>query len=144
MIGLLGIFAIQAIGVLLWALFINAPILQWRAQKHRDWRIKYKDAYFVSIKASVIALIVVDVGIFAGALSGNPTVATVGILFGFPLGLVSWWLAHSNALLKLADSSSVLSVKDARSISSQVFVYLFGVAIAIALVAELIRGLVSK
>jgi hypothetical protein len=143
MIGLFGIFVTQAIGVLLWALLFNAPILQWRAQKLRDWRINYKDAYFVSIKAGVIALIVVDVGIFAGALSGNPTVATVGILFGFPLGLVSWWLAHSNALLKLADSSSMLTVKDARSISSQVFGYLLAVAIVVALGIELVRGLMS-
>ncbi|HJX11286.1 MAG TPA: hypothetical protein VJ733_12420, partial [Candidatus Binatia bacterium] len=84
-----------------------------------------------------------DVGIFAGALSGNPTVATVGILFGFPLGLVSWWLAHSNALIKLADSSSMLTVKDAHSISSQVFGYLLAVAIVVALVIELVRGFMS-
>ena len=134
------IIAIQAIGVLLWALLLNAPILQWRARVLRNWSINYKDAYFVSIKAGLVALVVADVIISAIFFSGNPTVAMLcGILFGS----VSWWFAHSNALLKLAGPSSLLSAKDARSISASVFGLLFLVVFALILVERLVNSLVS-
>lgn len=143
MIGLFGVFIIQVIGILLWSLLLNAPILQWRSQKHKNWNIGYKDAFFVSIKAGVVALIVIDISILAGALSGRPAIITLVMLLGFLLGLVSWWLTHSNALLKLASSSGMLSIKDARSISMQVFVYILAVAIALALTTELVKKFVS-
>ena len=47
----------QVIGVLLWAALLNAPILQWRARKLKNWSIRYKHAYLVSIKAGFIAVV---------------------------------------------------------------------------------------
>jgi len=143
MIGLFGIVAIQVIGVLLWALVLNAPILQWRARVLRNWSINYKDAYFVSIKAGLVAVIVADAVISAFFFSGNRTMVTVGILCGILFGSVSWWSAHSNALLKLAGPSSLFSAKDTRSISASVFGSSFLVVFALMLIERLVSSLLS-
>lgn len=132
----------QALGVLLWSLLLNAPILRWRARKLSNWSIGYKDAYIISIKAGFISFVFADVATFAAALSGNPNeelLKSVGFLFG----LVAWWFAHSNGLFKLAGPSNLLSPKDARAISTSVFGYLIGGLFALSLLLLLVIGLMS-
>lgn len=131
----------QAIGVLLWS-FLNAAILLWRARTLRSWAIRYKDAYVVSIKAGFIALVFGNAAALAVAVAGGSSeelLKSIGLLFG----VVSWWFAHSSALLKLAGTSTPLTVKDARAISASVFGYLFGGLFALALVVVLIAAVVS-
>ena len=94
----------QVIGVLLWS-FLNAAILLWRARKLKNWSIRYKDAYFVSLKAGLIGLVFADAAVLAVAFAGNTSedlLKYVGLLFG----VVAWWFAHSSALLKLAGTLS--------------------------------------
>ncbi len=115
----------RVIGVLLWAALLNAPILQWRARKLKNWSIGYKVAYVVSIKAGLIAVVlsfVVQLGI---VLLLPPDVAPLDQVVGFIVALSSWWLVHSNALLKLSGPHGLLSVSDARSISSNVLGFIF-------------------
>ncbi|MEW5792641.1 MAG: hypothetical protein ACOY4L_00670 [Pseudomonadota bacterium] len=141
MIELFAMIAGPAIGVLLWS-FLNASILQWRARKLRNLSIRYKDAYLVSIKAGLVALVVGDLAVLAVAFSGNSNeqlLNSVGLLFG----VTSWWFAHSNGLLKLAGQSSLPSPKDARAISASVFGYWIGGLFALSLVLLLGIGLVS-
>lgn len=134
------------IGVLVWS-FLNAGILRWRARKLRGWEIRYRDAYVVSIKAGFLALIFGELAAFAVLFTGNndaEVLKSVGMVFG----LVTWWFAHSNALLKLAGPSSLLSPQDARALSASVFGYLFGgifcFALGILLLALLYAALFGK
>lgn len=132
----------QALGVLLWSLLLNAPILRWRARELRNWSIGYKDAYIISIKAGFVSFVTADVAVLAAALSGSADeelLKSVGLLFG----LVTWWFAHSSGLLKLAGQSVLLTVKDARSISTSVFGHLLVGAIVLSLGLLLIVSLVS-
>ncbi len=131
----------QAIGVLLWS-FLNAAILLWRARKLKGWVIRYKDAYIVSLKAGFWGLVFGDAAVLAVAFAGGTSedlFKYVGLLFG----VVAWWFAHSNALLKLAGTSTPLTVKDARAISASVFGYLFGALFALALVVVVIALVVG-
>ena len=75
---------------------------------------------------------------FAGGTSED-LFKYVGLLFG----VVAWWFAHSSALLKLAGTSTPLTVKDARAISASVFGYLFGALFALALVVVVIALVVG-
>ena len=105
--------------------------------------IRYKDAYVVSIKAGFIALVFGNAAVLAVALGGavsEELFKSIGLLFG----VVSWWFAHSSALLKLAGTSTPLTVKDARAISASVFGYLFGGVFALALAIVLIAALVGS
>ena len=141
MLELLGLIVGQAVGVLLWSL-LNASILQWRARKIKAWAINFKQAYFLSLKAGLVALVVGDAAVFAITFSGSSSedlLKYVGLLFG----LVSWWFTHSNALLKLAGPSLPLTVKEARAISASVFGYLFGALFALSLVLVLLLSLFS-
>lgn len=113
----------QIVGLLAWS-FLNAAMLQWRARALENWNIRYRTAYFVSLKAGLIgtgfawatALAVV----FAGIGSTNP----LGQL-ATGLGMAAWWFAHSNALIKLAARNSIpLTVEEARAISTSVIGYL--------------------
>ena len=126
----------QVVWVLLWS-FLNAALLLWRARKLKSWAIRYKDAYIVSLKAGIIGLVFADAAVVAVAFAGGASedlLIYVGLLFG----IVAWWFAHSNALLKLASTSFALTVKDARAISASVFGYLFGALFALGLVVVLI------
>jgi hypothetical protein len=131
----------QVIGVLLWS-FLNAAILLWRARKLKNWAIRYKDAYAVSLKAGLIGLVSADAAILAVAFLGNTSedlLKYVGLLFG----VVAWWFAHSSALLKLPGALALLTVKDARAISASVFGFLFGAYFALALIVMLIVAVVG-
>jgi hypothetical protein len=131
----------QVVGVLLWS-FLNAAILLWRARKLKSWAIRYKDAYVVSLKAGFIGVVFAEAGVLAVAFSGTTSedlLKNVGLLFG----IVAWWFAHSSALLKLAGTSTPLTVKDARAISASVFAYLFGTVFALAIILLLIIALVG-
>lgn len=132
----------QTIGVLLWSSLLNAPILQWRARTLKNWNISYKNAYFVSIKSGFMALIIGDAAVLSIALSGNAREQWINLV-GFIIGATSWWFAHSNALLKLAGPTGILTVKDARSVSASVFGYLIGSLFALVLVVALIASAVS-
>jgi len=132
----------QIVGVLLWSAVINAPILQWRARTLRNWYIKYKHAYMISIKAGFVALIVGDAAVLSIAFSGNTNEQFLKLV-GFAFGITSWWFAHSSALLKLADSTDSLTVKEARSISTSVIGYLIAGLFALVLVVGLIASVVS-
>jgi hypothetical protein len=132
----------QAIGVLLWSAILNAPILQWRARSLRNWHIKYKHAYLVSIKAGFIALIVGDAAVLSIAISGNTNEQFLNLV-GFVFGLTSWWFSHSSALLKLADSTGSITVKEARSISTSVIGYIIGGLFALGFVVIIIVSAVS-
>ena len=119
-----GIIVIIQVGLyLLWTIF-NTSILQWRARKLRNLSISYKDAFVVSIKAVLVGMVVGNVVAFAFAFSGNPDLKSIDRI-GFPIGLLAWWFVHSNALFELLGSSSLLSMKDARSISTSVLVHIF-------------------
>jgi hypothetical protein len=120
---MIGTLIAQTIGALVLS-FINAWVLSWRAKVLRSWRIPYRSAYFVSLKAVVIALLVgalaahaIDfaLGYFGGARHG--LARSVGVL----LGIVSWWFAHRSALMKLEVRRIVVWPKDARAISASVF-----------------------
>ena len=131
----------QVVGVLLWS-FLNAAILLWRARKLKSWAIRYKNAYVVSLKAGFIGVVFADAAVLAIAFSGTATedlLKYVGLLFG----IVAWWFAHSSALLKLAGTSTPLTVKDARAISASVFAYLFGTVFALAIILVLIMAVVG-
>ena len=126
----------QIVGVLLWS-FLNAAILLWRARKLKSWAIRYKDAYVVSLKAGIIGLVFANAAVLAVAFAGGASddlLKYVGMLFG----IVAWWFAHSSALLKLAGTSMMLTAKDARAISANVFGYLLGALFALSLIVVLI------
>ncbi|SRR6266487_3259291 len=114
----------QVLGAFLWS-FLNAKILIWRALKIKNWPIRFRDAYNVSLRASLIAIVSGDIAqilvFFTGGNSKN-LLGYVGMLFG----IVAWWFAHSQALLKLTPASITLTSKEARSISANVFAFLFG------------------
>lgn len=119
----IGILVGLAIGVLVLS-FINAWVLSWRAKVLRSWRIPYRSAYVVSVKAVVISLIAgalaayaVDfvVDFFGSARHG--LARTIGAL----LGIVAWWYAHRSALMKMEVPRIVVWPKDARAISASVF-----------------------
>ena len=110
--------------------FINAWIMSWRAKALRSWNIPYRSAYFVSVKALLIALIVgvlaahaIDVAIehFGGSRHG--LARSAGVL----IGLVSWWFAHCSALMKLQVRRIVVWPKDARALSASVFGFVTGI-----------------
>ena len=131
----------QVVGVLLWS-FLNAAILLWRARKLKSWTLRYKDGYVVSLKAGFIGVVFADAAVLAVAFSGTTSedlLKYVGLLFG----IVAWWFAHSSALLKLAGTSTPLTVKDARAISASVFGYLFGALFALGLIVVVIIAIVS-
>ncbi len=142
MIELVAMFIVQAIGVLFWSAILNAPMLQWRASALRSWHIKYKHAYLVSIKAGFIALIVGNAAVLSLAFSGNMNEQFLNLV-GFVFGITSWWFAHSRALLKLADSTKSITVKEARLISTSVIGYIIGGLFALGLVLVLIVIAVS-
>lgn len=131
----------QVIGILLWAALLNAPILQWRARKLKHWSIRYKDAYLVSIKAGLIAAVLSFVVTLGILLLVPADVDPLAQLVGLIVALLSWWLAHSNALLKLSGPHSLLSVSDARAISSSVLGFTlivpFGAFLGVVLLAGL-------
>lgn len=133
----------QLIGVLVWSSILNAPMLQWRARKLRSWAIEYKRAYLVSIKAGLVGVIIGDIAVLSTALSGNTNERTLNIV-GLIFGIGSWWFAHSNALLKLADPRGSLTVKDARSISTSVIGYVIGAVFALGVVLAFIIIVVSS
>jgi hypothetical protein len=121
----------QAIGVLLWS-FLNASVLVWRARAMRAWTIAYRTAYIVSIKAGYIAIIFANLAVLSLAFAGykdEEALKWTGVLFG----VVSWWFAHSNALMRIDGPKSLLGPKDARAISASVFGYLlagfFGIGV---------------
>ena len=62
---------------------------------------------------------------------------------GFLFGIAAWWFAHSSALLKLAGTSTPLTVKDARAISASVFAYWFGALLALGLIVMLIAAVIA-
>jgi len=144
MIELLGIIIGQVLGILLWAAILNAPILQWRARKLKHWNIRYKDAYLVSIKAGFIAAVLslaVTLGIVLLVPLDADAVDVLSRLVGVVVALLSWWLAHSNALLKLSGPHGLLSVNEARSISGSVlgfmFIVVFGAVLGVVLLFAL-------
>ena len=113
----------QTVGALVLS-YINAWVMSWRAKVLRSWRIPYRSAYFASVKAVFIALLVGALGAhaidfaleyFGGGRDG--LARSVGVL----LGVVSWWFAHCSALMKLEVRRIVVWPKDARAISASVF-----------------------
>lgn len=142
---LLGL-AIGALMGLLMLSFLYAAILLWRARKLKGWAIRYKDAYVVSFKAGFIGLVFGFAAVLTVAFSGGTSeylLKYVGVLFG----VVAWWFAHSSALLKLAGTSTPLTINDARAISASVFGYFIlamsGVSIVVFLVVMLITAVVG-
>jgi len=111
------------IGAILWS-FPSASILQWRARKLESWTIKYKDAYLIAVKAALIAAFLADLVIFSLVFAGFSDEKVLKPVASL-VGLGSWWIAHTNGLLKLAGPSNLIPVKRARAISASVFGYLF-------------------
>ncbi len=133
----------QAIGVVLWAFVLNAPVLMWRARRMQAWYITYLKAGVVSIKAGLVALIVGNIAFLAAALTeaiGEEALRMIGFL----ASTISWWFAHSNALLKLAGTSTPLTVGRARVISLSVFSFIFLplaiLGIAVAVIVPMVAG----
>lgn len=126
----------QILGAILWS-FFNAGLLIWRALKMKHWAVHFRDAYVVSIKAALIAVVIADIAQAAVAVAGGHSddlLRNVGLLFG----VVAWWFAHSSALLRLAGNSITLTVKEARSVSASVFGFAFGGVMLISLAIGLI------
>lgn len=118
----IGLVAAELVGAALGAL-LNAKILTWRAMIIKHWALPYKTAYLVSIKAGLLAVLASIAAQFAVIFAGgsDELLKNVGVL----VALVTWWLAHSNGLLKLAGPSITLTAKEARGISASVFGYYF-------------------
>lgn len=120
----------QLIGTVLWSL-LGARVLMWRANKMNGWRLSFRDAFVVSIKAAFIAVAAADIAEVLLSYAGG----TADLLkyVGMLIGIVAWWYVHSNALLKLAGKTSiVITIKGTRSISSSVFGVLFGTVFLIS------------
>ena len=112
---------VQILTILFLSAVLAAPILQWRARKLQDYHLTYKDASILSMKAGFIAVIVRNAFVIALALMGiviGPGFKILSIL----LGVIEWWFFSSNAILKLDNSNSLLTVKDARSISTSTLI----------------------
>jgi hypothetical protein len=138
----------EAAGLLLWS-FLNALVLQWRARKVKSWRIDYKSAHLLSLKAGSVALLagdavvlVGDTGIFAMASAGIVRAEHLPYI-GVIVGVFTWRYLHSNLLMTLAGSSISLALDEARTISAVVFGYLFGMVVALSIVLMLLFSLTS-
>ena len=138
----------EAAGLLLWS-FINALVLQWQARKFKSWRIDYKSAHLLSLKAGSVALLAGDAVVLAGD-TGILTMASAGIVraehlpyIGVIVGVFTWRYVHSNLLMTLAGSSISLALEEARTISAVVFGYLFGAVVALSIVIMLLFSLTS-
>lgn len=136
---LLGIFLSQILSVTIGALLITAPVLQWRARVQRNWYIAYKSALAVSIKAGVVAVVFGDAAVLslAFAVADSDAQQLIESLGGL-VGLVTWWFAHSNALLKLGNTEETISLRDARAITTGVIVSVLAVAFAFTLLIVII------
>lgn len=138
----------EASGLLLWS-FINALVLQWRARKLKSWRIDYKAAHLLSLKASTVALLagnavvlVGDTGVFAMVSAGIVRAEHLPYI-GVLIGVFTWRYLHSNLLMTLAGSSISLALDEARTISAVVFGYLFGAVVVFTIVLMLLFSLTS-
>ena len=139
---LLGIAIGQVIGALLLSA-LNAALLQWRARVRRSWIISFRNAYRLCLKAALIALLISDIAIFTSVAFGGTNadlLRNVALLFG----LVSWWFAHSNGLLKLAGPSIPLATKEARALSANVFAYFLGAIFVLSLAVAVVFSLLSS
>lgn len=138
----------EAAGLLLWS-FLNALALQWQARKSKSWRIDYKSAHLLSLKAGSVALLagdavwlVGDTGVFTMVSAGIVRAAHLPYI-GVIVGVLSWRYIHSNLLMTLAGSSISLALEEARHISAVVFGYLFGAVVALSIVFMLLYSLTS-
>ena len=138
----------EAAGLLLWS-FLNALALQWQARKSKSWRIDYKSAHLLSLKAGSVALLAGDAVWLVGD-TGILTMVSAGIVrtahlpyIGVIVGVLSWRYIHSNLLMTLAGSSVSLALEEARNISAFVFAYLFGAVVALSIVFMLLYSLTS-
>ena len=136
----------EAAGLLLWS-FLNALALQWQARKSKSWRIDYKSAHLLSLKAGGVALLAGDAVWLVGD-TGILTMVSAGIVrtahlpyIGVLIGVFTWRYLHSNLLMTLAGSSISLALEEARTISAVVFGYLFGAAVILSIVIMLLFSL---
>jgi hypothetical protein len=130
--------------------FINAWVTSWRAKALRSWRIPYRSAYFVSVKAVLIALVAgvlaahsIDF-VFDHFASARPGLARSTAVL---LGVVAWWFAHCSALMKLQVRRIVVWPKDARAISASVFGFvtvILTVSVAVLLMVFFLISLFTK
>lgn len=138
----------EAAALLLWS-FLNALALQWQARKSKSWRIDYKSAHLLSLKAGSIALLAGDAVWLVGD-TGIFTLVSAGIVraehlpyIGVLIGVFTWRYLHSNLLMTLAGSSISLALEEARNISAFVFAYLFGAVVVFTIVLMLLFSLTS-
>lgn len=139
----------EAAGLLLWSI-INASVLQWQARKFKSWRIDYKPAHLLSLKAGGVAVLAGDAVMLVGD-TGVLTMVSAGMVraehlpyIGILIGVFTWRYLHSNLLMTLAGSSVSLALDEARTISAVVFGYLIGAVIAFTIVLMLLFSLTSK
>jgi hypothetical protein len=125
---LIGTLIGQAIGLLVLS-FICAWVLSWRATALRSWRIPYRSAYFVSVKAVFISFILGVLATRGGDYLGGANHG-FALPVGVVLGIASWWFAHRSALLKLEIPRIVVWPKDARAISVSVFGFVMVILMA--------------
>lgn len=135
MVELFAMFLGQVITILFWSLLISTPVLKWRSKKLKNWDIKFKSAYVISIKAALISLILTDIL----ALSVYQLLPVNDVIYSFiPLALLIFclyilWYAHTNSLFKFSQKSNeiLISIKDARSISTSVVLIILGIWFAL-------------
>lgn len=122
----------QAVGVLLWAALLYAPILQWRSRARLSWNLPYTRAVVISLKAAGMAIVVsMLLGFVAGLTHSTGPLIDAAV---FLAGILAWWFTHSTAVLTESQNKISISLRDARLLSAAVMGWAIGLLFALGLV----------
>lgn len=126
----------QAVGVLLWAALLYAPILQWRSRVRLSWNLPYKRAVLISLKAAGMAIVVSMLLVFVADLT-NSTGPLIEAAISLA-AILAWWFTHSTAVLTESQNTISISLKDARLLSAAVMGWAIGLLFALGLVVAVL------
>ena len=123
---------INSIALAFLTLVIHAPVLMWRARTKYAWDLSYGTSLVVAFKANGISFLV-SILILSIMISGGNAVDEANSLAGL-VGILSWWLVHSNAIFSKANGDPTFTVKNARYFSLTIFGWNFLALISISLI----------
>tara|TARA_B100000446_G_C10259359_1_gene236140 strand:- start:70 stop:513 length:444 start_codon:yes stop_codon:yes gene_type:complete len=126
-----------AIVLFLWSLLAFGPMLRAKAMILSGWELSFKQSLFVTIKASYGSMLVC--GLFLYLLKSSFSIG--GIIYQLIATIVfggAWFILCSNGLLKLANSSNLITLERSRKISRSVFLHVFFGAVITLIILALI------
>ena len=128
----LAYFLPNAIALIFVTFAIHAPIVKWRARAGYAWDLRYTRALVVSSKANASSFLVslVILALIASSENIPPDADSLAAV----IGIITWWVVHSNAVFSEADRDPAFTLKNARYFSIGVFGWNFAVLISFAFV----------